>query len=125
MYRSKEKQREAHRENLGILMFADRAGITDFAVDLQVRNAERARTKSRPLSRVPSLLAALPRVTARLHGIWGECDITAQGTLDEQARVLRSFQPDASFTVIPGAGHWVQYEAAEAYNRTLESLLEN
>jgi len=120
MYRGKEKQRAAHRENLGILMLAGRANIDDFAVDLQVRNAERARTKSRPLSRVPSLLDALPHVTARLHGIWGERDITAQGTLDEQARVLRSFQPDATFTVIPGAGHWVQYEAADAFNKALE-----
>lgn len=122
MYRSKEKQRAAHRQNLRILMLADPASIDDFAVDLQVQNAERARTKSRPLSRVPSLLEALPKVTARLHGIWGERDITAQGTLDEQSRVLRSLQAGATFTVIPGAGHWVQYEAAEAYNRALERL---
>jgi len=123
MFRGKEKQRAAHRDNLAILMIADPARIDPLAVELQVANAERARTKSRPLSRVPSLRDALPRISARLHGIWGEHDVTAQGTLDEHARLLRSFQPEASFTVIEGAGHWVQYEAAERFNGVLAALL--
>jgi 2-hydroxy-6-oxonona-2,4-dienedioate hydrolase len=123
MYRGKEKQRASHRENLGILMLADPGHIDELAVHLQVTNAERARTKSRPLSRVPSLREALPRVTARLHGIWGERDVTARDALDETAAALRSFQPNATFTVIPGAGHWVQYEAADEFNRVLEGLL--
>jgi pimeloyl-ACP methyl ester carboxylesterase len=123
MYRGKEKQRAAHRENLGILMLADPANIDELAVYLQVHNAERARTKSRPLSRVPSLREALPRIGARLHGIWGEQDITARDALDEHAQLLRSFQPEATFTVILGAGHWVQYEAPEAFNRALESIV--
>ena len=123
MYRGKEKQRAAHRENLGILMLADPVNIDELAVYLQVHNAERARTKSRPLSRVPSLREALPRISARLHGIWGEQDITARGALDEHAQLLRSFQPDATFTVIPGAGHWVQYEAPQAFNRALEGIV--
>jgi pimeloyl-ACP methyl ester carboxylesterase len=112
-------QREAHRENLAILMIADPGNIDEFAVDLQVRNAARARTKSRPLSRNPTLLTALPRVTARLSGIWGERDITARGILEDTRLLLQSFQPAARFTVIPEAGHWVQYEAAEAFNATL------
>jgi len=116
-------QRNAHRENLAILMLADPDNIDPLAVHLQVLNAQRARTKSRPLSRMPSLLVALPRMKARLHGIWGGSDITAHGTLGEHARVLRSLRPDASFTVIERAGHWVQYEAADRYNDALTAVL--
>jgi 2-hydroxy-6-oxonona-2,4-dienedioate hydrolase len=32
-------------------------------------------------------------------------------------------KPGASFDVIPGAGHWVQYEAAEPFNALLRKRL--
>ncbi len=117
-------QREAHRENLVILMIADRAHMDDLAVHLQIGNATRARLRSRPLSRVPALPQAIPQMSATLHGIWGERDITAQDTLDEIRRLLQSLQPGASFTVIPRAGHWVQYEAAMEFNARLVRMLE-
>ncbi len=117
-------RRTAHLENLAILMFADRAEIDDLAVYLQVRNATRARLRSRALSRVPALPTAIPRMSARLQGIWGERDITAQGVLEDIRRLLQTLQPGAGFTIIPRAGHWVQYEAARAFNRTLVRLLE-
>lgn len=36
---------------------------------------------------------------------------------------LASAQPDLDFRVIPGAGHWTPYEAAEQVNATLCDLL--
>jgi len=116
-------KRAAHAENLAILMIADRANIDDLAVHLQIRNATRARLRSRPLSRIPALPAAIPRMSARLHGLWGERDVTAQGVLDTIRHLLQSLQPGAGFTVIPGAGHWVQYEATQEFNATLVRLL--
>jgi len=124
-YPDQAAQREVHRENLAILMLADPRRIDDLTIHLQTRNAERARTRSRPLSRAATLLTALPQVTARLHGIWGELDITARGTLDEHRRLLRSFQPEATFAAIPGAGHWVQYEEPESFHRALLAALED
>ncbi|HEV3174800.1 MAG TPA: alpha/beta fold hydrolase [Stellaceae bacterium] len=116
-------RRAAHLENLAILMIADRAHIDDLAVHLQVGNATRARLRSRALSRVPALPTAIPRMSARLHGIWGERDITAQGVLHQIRRLLQSLQPGAGFAVIPRAGHWVQYEAAEEFNDCIIQLL--
>src|SRR5262249_26852220 len=78
---SEAEQREANGETLARLMLADRSHIDALAIHLQIGNATRARTKSRPLSRVPSLRAALPRIGARLAGIWGSRDVTAAGTL--------------------------------------------
>jgi len=119
----KAAKRAAHAENLAILMIADRQNIDELAVHLQVRNATRARLRSRALSRIPALPTAIPRMSARLHGLWGECDVTAQGMLDQIRGLLQSLQPGSDFTVIPRAGHWVQYEAAAEFNRTLVDLL--
>jgi len=116
-------KRAAHTENLAILMIADRGNIDDLAVHLQVNNATRARLRSRALSRIPALPTAIPRMSARLHGIWGERDTTAQGVLEKIRDLLQSLQPGAGLTVIPRAGHWVQYEAADEFNRTLVDLL--
>jgi pimeloyl-ACP methyl ester carboxylesterase len=116
-------KRAAHTENLAILMIADRANIDALAVHLQIRNATRARLRSRALSRIPALRSAIPRMSARLHGLWGERDVTAQGLLDEIRRLLQSLQAGSGFTVIARAGHWVQYEAAPEFNTTLIGVL--
>jgi 2-hydroxy-6-oxonona-2,4-dienedioate hydrolase len=111
-----------HRHNLGALMIADPAKIDELAVYIQSQNAPRGRVRSRRFSRADTLARALPLVKARLDGIWGERDATAYPHLDERARVLRSFQPGARFEVIAGAGHWVQYEAADRFNPLLAEI---
>ena len=40
------------------------------------------------------------------------------------AQRLREFQPQATFDMVPGAGHWVQYEAADLFNRRLRARLQ-
>jgi len=111
-----------HRHNLGVLMIADPAKIDELAIYLQSQNAPRGRVRSRRFSRTDTLARALPLVKARLDGIWGERDAAARSHLDERAQVLRSFQPGARFEVIPGAGHWVQYEAADRFNEVLAEI---
>ena len=117
-----EEALAVHRHNLGVLMIADPAKIDELAVYIQSQNAPRGRVRSRRFSRTDTLARALPLVKARLDGIWGERDATARSHLEERARVLRSFQPAARFEVIPGAGHWVQYEAADRFNAVLAEI---
>ena len=119
---SPEEALAVHRHNLGALMIADPAKIDELAVYIQSQNAPRGRVRSRRFSRADTLARALPLVKARLDGIWGERDATAYPHLDERARVLRSFQPGARFEVIAGAGHWVQYEAADRFNPLLAEI---
>jgi len=111
-----------HRHNLGVLMIADPSKIDELAVYIQSQNAPRGRVRSRRFSRTDTLARALPLVKARLDGIWGERDATARSHLEERARAVRSFQPDARFEVIPGAGHWAQYEAADRFNQVLAEI---
>ena len=108
-----------HRYNLNQLMIADPGKIDELALWLQKTNHARARMRSRRFSRSGALIEALPRITARLAGIWGERDATAYPHVEERARILRSIQPAARFATVPGAGHWVQFEAAEQFNPLL------
>jgi pimeloyl-ACP methyl ester carboxylesterase len=110
------------RHNLAALMLADPAKIDELAVYIQAQNAPRGRVKSRRFSRADTLARVLPLVKARIDGIWGERDATAYPHLDVRACALRNIQLDARFEVIPGAGHWVQYEAAEQFNPLLADI---
>ena len=106
-------------------MIANPAKIDELAVYIQSQNAPRGRVKSRRFSRADTLARALPLIKARLDGIWGERDATAYPHLDDRARALREVQPRARFEVIPGAGHWVQYEAADRFNPLLAEIVQS
>lgn len=109
----------ALKHNLNTLMLRHASSIDELAVYVQEWNDARSRVRSRRMSLGDSLAVALPKITARLGGIWGELDATAGEYLNQRAELLRKIQSDAPFTVIPDAGHWVQYEAADAFNEAL------
>ena len=119
---SGEEALAVHRHNLGALMIADAAKIDELAVYVQSTNAPRGRVRSRRFSRTGTLIQALPRVTAQLSGIWGGRDAGAYPYLDERRRVLDEIQPGLRFEIIPGAGHWVAYEAADRFNPLLAAI---
>ena len=114
-----EEEFATHRYNLNQLMIHNPAKIDELALWLQKTNHARARMRSRRFSRSGALIEALPKVKGRLDGIWGERDATAYPHVDDRRRLLQDVQPRARFTVIPGAGHWVQFEEAESFNRVI------
>ena len=116
---SEEQEFATHRYNLNQLMIHDPDKIDELALWLQKTNHARARMRSRRFSRSGALVEALPKITARLDGIWGECDATAYPHVDERRRILQGVQPGARFTIVPGAGHWVQFEASDVFNRII------
>jgi len=113
---SEEEEFATHRYNLNQLMIFNPDKIDELALYLQKTNHARARMRSRRFSRSGALIEALPRIKARLDGIWGERDATAYPHVDERKRLLQSVQPGARFAVVPGAGHWVQFEEADTFN---------
>ena len=118
-----DEKRAIHRVNLGILMIHDPQNIDALAVEVQSRNAAVSRIRGKHVSHTGSLANCLPGFTGRLAGIWGEHDPTAAPYLTERRERLQSFQPVAPFDIVPGAGHWVQYEAYETVNRRMRELL--
>jgi pimeloyl-ACP methyl ester carboxylesterase len=120
---SDAEQRATHRINLGILMIHDRAKIDALAIEVQTRNALRSRIRGKHVSHTGSLEQCLMAFPGRLAGIWGEHDATATPYLAERREKLQSFNPHSSFDILPGAGHWVQYESHEPFNRRMRELL--
>ncbi|MEK9753086.1 MAG: alpha/beta fold hydrolase [Rhodospirillaceae bacterium] len=86
---------------------------------LQLDNVERARVRSHGVAHTDTLARALVRVRAPLRGIWGCQDIYAMENFAEIEVILRARDPNARFTLIDNAGHWVMYEAPEAFNSAL------
>ncbi len=111
------------RRNLEILMFHDPAKVDGVAIHMQILNTTRAKTRSRDMGRAYKLSEVLPRVKNPLTGIWGEFDSTTYPHIQERIDLFRALQPDFEMNVIEGAGHWVAYEAAEAFNKKLLEVL--
>jgi pimeloyl-ACP methyl ester carboxylesterase len=118
-----EEKRAIHRVNLGILMIHDPQKIDALAVEIQSRNAAVSRIRGKHVSHTGSLANCVPGFAGRLAGIWGEHDPTAAPYLAERRERLQVFKPGAPFDIVPGAGHWVQFEAYETVNRRMRELL--
>ena len=114
---------EVHRSNLALFMFNRAATIDPLALHIQAENVARARVKSRRISRMGVLHDQLPQIKAHLIGIWGEEDVIAKGHLHEREALLKAIDPNAEFHRIAAAGHWVQYEAADAFNAILTEAM--
>lgn len=124
---SEERIREIHKENLGILMLWSEDKIDDLAVYTHGLNIARARVRSRKMSLSNTTAEALPDIKARLAGIWGLHDATGGGRERILGRrdLMRQYQDDVPFHIIEDAGHWVMYEAPEAFEAALLSILDN
>src|SRR4051794_8613223 len=118
------EKRAIHHVNLGILMIHDPDKIDALAVEVQSRNAAVSRIRGKHVSHTGSLANCLPGFAGRLAGIWGEHDPTAVPYLAERKAFVQQIQPGAPFDIVPGAGHWVQYEAHETFNRRLRALVQ-
>ncbi len=118
-----EARREANRTNLARFMIADPSRVDDLAIAIQDWNTTHARLKSRRLSAMGTLPAALRDVRARLGAIWGSLDAASLPYIDEREALLRDLRPDIDFRRVEGAGHWVAYEAPQRFNALLEAMI--
>lgn len=118
-----DESRQAHRENLHILMIAGADKIDELAVSLQIDNLRRTRFKSGDIPQSDTLLKALPAIRARIAGIWGRHDAFTGSNLEECRRILASAHRGLDFRVIEGAGHWTPYEAPDQINAILCDVL--
>jgi 2-hydroxy-6-oxonona-2,4-dienedioate hydrolase len=114
---------QVHRHNLEILMFADPANIDALAVYLQTENVRRARFQSRPFAASDEIARTLLHVTAPLKTVWGTRDTIARPSVQARLDVLRRHHPELEARLIEGAGHWVMYEAPDAFRDALLDLL--
>ena len=111
------------RRNLELLMLHDPKNIDGVAIHMQIMNSTRAKTRSRDMSIAGALSKVLPEVKVPFTGIWGEYDSIAYPYIQERIDLFSALQPGFQMHQIKGAGHWVAYEAAEAFNAKLLEVL--
>ena len=112
-----------HRHNLLQLMLEDEDSATALAVALHAANVERDRLRKRRLMLTDALLPLLPRLRCPLHGIWGARDVLFRHRLPMIGQALALAPGFESLALLPQAGHWAQFEAADAFNAALAQAL--
>jgi len=120
-----EGQQDAvHRNNLGALMLHDTALIDGLALELHVANLLRDRMPRRRLAHTDILARSLPRVTCPVHAIYGAYDALYKAWITQLAAAYAAAAPDfRGLTLIPDAGHWVQFERPAAFDEALLAVL--
>ncbi len=115
--------RAALRHNLEVMMCA--GPVTDETIDLHLANVQRTRYDGRHFSLTPGLLAkCLTQMTCPVQVIWGEADALCQPSIQPRVDEVRAAMPGIRVDVIPGGGHWIQYDAADEVNRLMMEFLQ-
>jgi len=117
-----EERMGVHRNNLLAIMLHDEKKITPELLAMQEHNVLRDRLRRRRIARSDVLLSLQKHWTCEVHGIWGEKDALYEGAL----HLIPDLLTDCNlkqFDVIQDAGHWVQFEASDAFNQTLNRCL--
>lgn len=121
---SPQAQESVHRHNLMALMLASPAALDGLALDLHAANVQRDRMPRRRLSSTDIVARTLPRLPLPVSAIFGEHDALYRERLPElQEAMPRMAQRWGQWHTLAEAGHWVQYEAAEAFDAALLASL--
>jgi pimeloyl-ACP methyl ester carboxylesterase len=113
----------AHRKNLATLMLHKEEAIDDLAVALQAANVPRDRMHRRRLALTDILARTLPTLACAVDAIYGEKDALYVDVLDGLRPKFATAPGFGELVFVPGAGHWVQYEAPRVLERELLRVL--
>jgi pimeloyl-ACP methyl ester carboxylesterase len=114
---------EVHHSNLAALMLHHPASVTPLAIALHQAHVPLDRLRRRSMARTDLLARTLATVTCPLVAIYGEHDVLYHDQLQQVEATLDALPTLRGRTAIPDAGHWVQFEAPEAFNRALARAL--
>jgi pimeloyl-ACP methyl ester carboxylesterase len=106
----------AHRRNLELLMLADPTRVDALALHLQSTNVGRTRYRHTQNLDADHLRQSIAGLRCPLIGIWGAADPIIGPHREARRQAFHALRPDAHVAFIEGAGHWVQYEAADEFN---------
>jgi 2-hydroxy-6-oxonona-2,4-dienedioate hydrolase len=116
--------REAvHRHNLRQLMLAHDASADALAVSLHAANVVRDRLRNRRLMRTDLLARLLPGIDCPVAGLCGAQDPLYRGRLERAESIFACAPRGLGLVSIPDAGHWVQFEAPDAFDEALAAAL--
>jgi pimeloyl-ACP methyl ester carboxylesterase len=120
---SPDARRSAHVRNLHAMMISRLERIDDLAVHVQSENAPKRRLAADTVTATHPLRSDLLHLSCPFAGIWGRDDRTIGEHMHERLNLFSDLGRGADAHVIDDAGHWVQYEAANAFNAKLPSII--
>ncbi|MEC9182687.1 MAG: hypothetical protein VX930_00260, partial [Pseudomonadota bacterium] len=113
-----------HRSNLQKLMVCNPEAADDLALTIQLENMSKARLRSRGIARSMVLADSLRNLPCQLNCIFGDADVTLDPDLASVRAYVEDIHPNVAFRILPGVGHWAQYEASAAVNALLPKLID-
>jgi pimeloyl-ACP methyl ester carboxylesterase len=102
-------------QNLSILML--HGPVDPLALEIHRYSCVHTRFRSKTAARTRMLSTTLKHLDLPMLMLWGEHDPT--GVPEEVGPILASDRPERQWDILRGAGHWVQYEAADTVNPRL------
>jgi len=117
-----DERREVLRSNLNALMLYSADSVDELAIDIQARSASRDRVKNRKQVLTDIMLSLAPRWQCPAYGLWGRRDVLYRDQFGSLERVTDGLGL-RNRTIFDDAGHWLQYEKAEQFNKVLASIL--
>src|SRR5258708_24576453 len=101
-------------QNLAAVRLSGREAVDALALCVHGLSCEATRFRSKSISRGSALQALLQDYRRPVLLVWGEADVTAEPM--EAAESLAQGRAERDWTIVPRAGHWVQYECAPEVN---------
>jgi pimeloyl-ACP methyl ester carboxylesterase len=112
-----------HRRNLEMMMVGDPARIDDLIVAMQRRNHALTRFRSRFLGYRDTLGPSLRQTRCPVLAILPEKDPLPQPDVASRAAYLEATASRVTCRIVPGASHWVAFEAPDEVNRLMIEFL--
>ncbi|WP_454055900.1 alpha/beta fold hydrolase [Cupriavidus sp. Marseille-Q8015] len=108
---------DAMRHNVEAFMIEDPRQVDALAMLAYTESCRHTRFRSKQISRAGGLADALDRFGGPVLMAWGENDVTA--VPEAVLAGMIAGRAGREGALVPGAGHWVQYEAHAAVNALL------
>jgi len=110
------------RNNLGALMLAHPESADDLTLHVYRSDLDQSRL------RVPAFIGTLDTsilksLDVKLFAVSGDQDPTATPNVAAQHKLLHAMRPDVESRIVPGAGHWVMWEAADEFHAIADDIL--
>lgn len=117
------ERQEAHRHNLEVMMISRPERVDDLAILIQSENTAKTRLVGANVTASHPLRDDLTRICCPCAGIWGERDSTIGPYMQERIDLFDALGRSGDAYTVEDAGHWHPYEAADAFNHQLVSVL--
>lgn len=114
-----EDHAAGHFAILAAIMFHKASCIDSDTVALQAANVVKDRMRSRKLVTTAACALAVRALQCQFECIWGAEDVLYRERWAEVQTACEASLHCTRITLIPDAGHWVQYERPEAFNQSL------